>query len=190
MAFSKRYSAFSPAQNNDLYLYTKGLEFSLNGLNYIGEYHLIGGVPKTGPIPSDKSEELHRAYQNPDHYTYDKVFNFKVPTRNFIEPKPYIYKPDEQDYIVGSDARYFIEKVDDELSFAIEIDQKQYRSIGRPGGIDGGLYLSAAINWKLTGKREDIIKQNEDALYLASKKIPSINYAVKNFLEFARITLT
>jgi hypothetical protein len=26
-------------------------------------------------------------------------------------------------------------------------------------------------------------------LYLASKKVPSINYAVKNFLEFARITL-
>jgi len=189
MAYTKRYSAFSPIQNNDTHLYTKGAEFSLNGLNYIGEYHLVGDIPRTGPIPSQTSEELHRAYENPDHYTYDSVFSFDVPTRKFIEPKPYIYRPDEQDYIVGSDTRYFVEKVDDELSFAIEIDQRQYRSVGLSGGIDGGLYLSAAINWKLTGKREDIIRHNEDELYLASKKVPSINYAVKNFLEFARITL-
>lgn len=189
MAFTKRSSAFSPGRNNNIYLYTKGGEFSLDGVNYIGEYHLVGDIPNTGPIPAEDTKELHRIYPNPDHYIYDKFFEFKVPVRGFIEPKPYIYRPDEQDYIVGSDARYFVEKVDDELSYAIEIDQRQYKSIGKRGGIDGGLYLAASINWKLTGRREDIIKHNETQLYLASKKIPSINYSVKNFLEFARITL-
>lgn len=185
-------SEFSPRRNNigNNFLYTKGGEFSLNGVDYIGEYHLVDDMAKTYPSANPNSQLLRRIYKNPDHYIYDRLHDFDIPVLQYIDPKPYVYKPDDQDYSVGFDTRYFVEKVDDDNSFAIEVDQEQYNNIGRAGGIDGGLYLVATVRWKLTGRREDIIKHNETEIYKASKFCPSVNYAIKNFLEFTRITLS
>lgn len=180
---------FSAAKNDGKYLYTKGGELSLNGLNYIGEYHLEGPVYKTGPVATKESITLHRVYNNIDHYSYDRYFNFKIPVLTYIDPVPYLYRPQDQAYSAGFDSRYFVEKYDSDDSYAIEIDQTQYKQIGRDKAIDGGLYAYTTILWKITGRREDIISHNETELFKASKKIPTINYSVKNFLEFARITL-
>jgi hypothetical protein len=189
MAQNRIISEFSPGRNDNLYKYTKGGEFSLDGVEYIGEYHFISNVPKTGPVPTNDSKVLQRLYKNSDHYTYDKLFSFNVPILNYVEPIPYLYTPSEQNYQAGFDTRYFVEKIEDELSFAIEIDYDQFNLINRPGGIDGAIYTSAEIRWQLTGRRADIISNNETELFKASAVVPSINYAVRNFLEFARITL-
>jgi hypothetical protein len=182
-------SRFSSRKNNNTYLYTKGREFSLFGQNYIGEYHYDGSTPKTGPIPSDSSQKLTRFYNIKDHYTYDKTFNFNTKVLTFTNPIPYLYRPKDTVYLSGYDSRYFVEKVDDENSYAIEIDQIQYQGMGKQGGIDNGLYLAVTLNWKFTGRREDIIKHNEQELQKASVKLPTVAYAVKSTLEFARITL-
>ena len=189
MALNKQLSEFSPGRNDNLYKYTKGGDFSLNGVEYIGEYHYVGDIPKTGPVPTSDSKILQRIYRNRDHYVYDRNFNFDVPVLNFIEPSPYLYRPQEQAYVVGYDTRYFVEKVEDVESYAIEINQIQYESINQRGGIDGAIYTFATINWKLTGRREDIIQYNQIQLLKASAIVPSINYAVRNFSEYARITL-
>ena len=189
MAVNRRVSEFSPGRNDNTHLYTKGGEFSLDGVEYVGEYHLIGSVPKTGPVANPGNRVLQRLYTNPDHYVYDRLKNFDVTVLNYVEPKPYLYNPTEPDYAVGYDNRYFVEKIEDDMSYAIEINQDQYNLIGKRGGIDGGLYPSAVVRWKLTGKRSDIISHNEMELYKASLVVPSVNYAVRNFLEFARITL-
>ncbi len=183
MALSK----FSLRKNNNTYLYTKGNQFSLNGKNYIGEYHYEGTIPKTGPVKSDDSLLLQRYYGIQDHYTYDKTFNFDVKVLGYINPIPYLYKPREQVYISGYDSRYFVEKVDDENSYAIEIDQSQYQNIGNPGGIDSGLYLAAVVNWRFTGIREEVIKHNQREIEKASLKLPSVAYAVRSMLEFTRV---
>ena len=83
----------------------------------------------------------------------------------------------------------FVEKIEDSESYAIEVNQEQFNLINKEGGIDGSIYTYTAINWKLTGRSRDIIEHNETQLYKASSIVPSINYAVRNFLEFARITL-
>lgn len=180
-------SRFSLRKNNNNYLYTKGYEFSLDGKNYIGEYHYEGTIAKTGPIKSDDSKPLRRFYNIQDHYLYDKSFNFEVKVLGYANPIPYLYKPREQVYISGYDSRYFVEKVDDENSYAIEIDQTQYQKIGKPGGIDSGLYLSAIVNWRFTGIREEVIKHNQIEIEKASRKLPSVIYAVRSFLEFTRV---
>ncbi len=82
-----------------------------------------------------------------------------------------------------------MEKVNDDNSYAIEINTSQNRTYGIPGGIDPGLYTKAIVNWKLTGRREDIIAHNELEIYKASATVPTVAYAVRNFLEFAQITL-
>jgi len=180
---------FSAAKNDGTYLYTKGGELSLDGANYIGEYHIEGSAYKTGPVVDRSSLTLQRVYNNPDHYAYDKFFKFKIPVLTYVEPVPYAYTPQDQAYTPGFDARYFVEKQDSEDSYAIEIDIVQYRQIGKDRGIDGGLYRHAVVNWKLTGRREDIVNHNELELYKASGLVPTISYTVKNFLEFTRITL-
>lgn len=189
MAKDRNYSEFSSGRNDNLYKYTKGGQFSLDGIEYIGEYHFLGNTAKTGPVPTPDARILQRLYRVQDHYIYDRNFDFDVKVLSFVEPRPYLYVPKEQAYTVGTDIRYFVEKVEDSESYAIEIDQAQYDNIGKEKGIDNGIYTFASINWKLTGRRQDIIDHNELQLYKASATVPSINYAVRNFLEFARITL-
>lgn len=189
MALDRVYSEFGSGRNDNLYKYTKGGQFSLDGVEYIGEYHYRSNTPKTGPVPTLESRVLQRLYRVQDHYVYDRNFNFDVSVLNFVDPRPYLYTPLESVYAVGTDTRYFVEKIEDSESYAIEIDQAQYDAIGKPGGIDNAIYTSAFITWKLTGRRQDIIDHNETQLFKASSIVPSINYAVRNFLEFARITL-
>jgi hypothetical protein len=179
---------YTAAYNVNNYLYTKGREYTLNGKSYIGEYHLDGDVPMTGPVPAPESKQLRRMYNNLDHYIYDGVFLFSVPVLNYVDPVPFIYKPLSQAYITGFDARFFVEKKDDE-GYAIEIDSMQYDKIGSLGGIDGGLYQHTIVEWKLTGRRDDIIKYNEYQIKKASKIVPTVQYAIRNYLEFAQITL-
>ena len=70
-----------------------------------------------------------------------------------------------------------------------KIDLTQFKQINTKGGIDGGLYSNTTVIWKLTGAKSDIIAHNELEIYKASKIVPSVGYAIKNYLEYARITL-
>lgn len=180
---------YSAQKNDNNYLYTKGGEYSLNGLNYIGEYHLDGTIPKTGPIIAEDTMELRKPYTNINSYNYDVLRKFKKLVTRFQDPKPYLYTPNSQVYTVGFDTRYFVEKIEDNESYAIEIDQNQYGLIGQPNGIDIGLYPIAIVNWKLTGTSANIIAHNELEIYKASFTCPSVAYAVRNYLEYAQIAL-
>ena len=115
-----RRNEFSIGLKNYIYLYTKGGQFSLDGKEYIGEYHFDGTIAKAGPVPPPPSQPeaptLRRLYNNPDHYTYDSVKKFSVPVLLRTDPQPYLYAPVESAYIVGFDARYFVEKINDDAS--------------------------------------------------------------------------
>ncbi len=183
------YSVYSPRKQENIYLYTKGKEYSLNGKEYIGEYHLDNQIPKTGPKPTSNSQKLQRHYVNEDHYTYEKVKKFNVLVAKFVDPIPHRYNPNQAAYDSGFDRRYFVEKINDTESYIIEIDQQQYNDIGKPNGIDPGLFNFVAVDWKLTGRQQDILNYNEASLAAAISIIPNIQYGVRNYLEYARITL-
>jgi len=170
------------------YLYTKGGELSLRGVNYIGEYHYNNYLPMTGPIPSEDTQVLQRFYSNSDHYTYDRARDFKVKINDFVDPRPIIYKPREQAYAAGFDTRYFVERVGIG-NYTSEIDENQYNQLGKIGGIDVGLYSSSTIFWQLTGRLSEIKVFNEREILRASKNTPNIAYNIRNYTEYARITL-
>lgn len=182
-------SNFGVRINSNTYLYTKGGEFSYEGKNYIGEYHYDSNIPKIGPTHNKNAKTLQRYYANPEHYIYDKAFNFKSKILSYVNPKPYLYKPNEQTYKTGIDSRYFIEKIQNNESYAVEIDLTQFNNINKANGIDGSINTYTSIKWKLTGERSTIIAYNELEVYKASAIVPSINYAIKNYLEYARVTL-
>jgi hypothetical protein len=127
-------------------------------------------------------------YNNSDHYRYDELFNFNTTPSRSIEPTPHIYSPKETAYAVGFDTRYFAEKRNNALSYAVEINQQQFTTAGKVGGIDNGLYSLVSVNWKLTGTLGAIEKHNQLEIFMASKVVPSIVFAIKNFTEFSRIT--
>jgi len=186
---AKLTSEYGVRKNDNIYLYTKGGEFSYGGINYVGEYHYDGNVAKTGPTPNDNAQLLQRYFANPEHYIYDRAFRFKPKVLGFVDPKPYLYKPNEQVYSVGVDSRYFVEKIQDSESYAIEIDSAQFNQINKTGGIDGSIHSYTSIEWKLTGSTQSITKYNQYQISIASALVPSINYAIRNYLEYARITL-
>lgn len=144
---------FSPysAQGKDLtYLYTKGKEFSLDGEEYIGEYHLNGLEVRSGPLETIESYTLYPYYENKDHFTYDiidKRFNL---IKTYIEPKPYIPTLNEAAYQAGNITRYFVRNIVSSKGYPLEIDSNQFKSIGGIGGINPGIYVSVKITWKIT----------------------------------------
>ncbi len=180
------------------YLYTKGGEFSLDGVEYVGEYHIIGFDVRTGPVPSQSSKLLRQYYTDPLLYEYDKARAFK--SRDVVEPNQSVVRPRESDYTTGFMVRYFVERAGSFEGYPIEIDKLQYASYGKEGGISGDVYNSVAINWKLTGPRNNVFTQdgtlyemgifehNQQVVYSATRIIPSLPGAIKNYLEFAKIT--
>ncbi len=208
-------SGFSPRKKVRTHLYTKGGEYSLDGIEYVGEYYLEEKIARTGPKPpvdtdetlpvgdpelinpkvrlfvektSEWGKELRRIYPVYYQYEYEKLKDFEIKVRQFVEPRPHIYEPKESAYGAGFDERYFVQKRGDEMSYAIEVDLSQWELIGYQGGIDDGLYAYTSVNWRLTGAYDYIAQQNELALFRAQREVPSILYSVRNFTEYARFT--
>lgn len=181
-------NSLAPQAQDTQYLFTKGLQYSLEGVEYKGEYHLRGDEAFTGPVPSKTARMLRRLYRYQDHYRYEQLFDFDVEAAQFKDPAPFTFTPIETAYKRGFDTRYFVEKRENDSSYAIEVDLGQYSRIGMKGGIDGGLYLHTAVEWKLTGTVDSITNFNRIQLLKGSKLVPSIVYAVHNLTEAARFT--
>jgi len=208
-------SIFSSRKKTQTHLYTKGGEFSLDGVDYIGEFHIEGSFAFTGPTPIDigtninkvgdpdlvkskiklsaaetnsSGKMLGRVYLEQYQYDYEKIKNFDISIRNFADPIPYLYKPKDAAFEAGEDERYFVQKRGDDDSYVVEIDSGQWERLGQYGGIDDGLYAHTSVIWKLVGSFDLIAQQNELALFKAQKIIPSILFSIKSFTEEAQFT--
>tara|TARA_R110000868_G_scaffold70599_6_gene207276 strand:+ start:1093 stop:1698 length:606 start_codon:yes stop_codon:yes gene_type:complete len=180
------------------YLYTKGFQYSLDGVNYIGEYHIEGRLVKTGPVQSPESKELTKYYSDPMLYDYDKARNF--PKRVRVEPNQIVWSPLETNYKTGFATRYFVERIAEFDGYPIEIDQEQKDSFGNEEGIDEGVYSLVTLSWKLTGSERDVFKNgqlyiqgiyeyNQAQVILNTRTIPNLESAIKSYTEYAKITL-
>jgi len=189
MATNKtRINGLSPRAQDGLYLHTKGGEFSLNGENYVGEYHRVGDQIQTGPTPSKSAQTLRRLYTHGDHFVYDGLFQFEVRALTFKDPVPYVLVPAEVDYVRGFRQRYFVQKRHTLDAYPIEIDLPQYERLGRQDGIDNGLYAYCSVEWRLVGTRDSIEQFNRLQLLQGSKVVVGLPYAVRSLSEFGRFT--
>jgi len=188
-------STYNNKRNNRTqYLYTKGFEYSLDGVNYVGEYHLSGTKAATGPVPSTDSKILRQYYSNPEMYIYDKARGFKQRPR--ISPDQWVFRPTETDYENGYINRFFVEREGPTESYPLEIDFLQAAKYGRDGGIDEGLYTLAKLKWLLVGYErnttingfflEGVYEHNLREVRQAMGKIPKLFEAIKNYTEGAR----
>jgi len=189
---TSKYSAFATTNN---YQYTKGGELATStGEEYIGEYHLNGeGVAFAGPVPQTQqlqpSKRLIAYYQNLDHFVYDRSFKFNTLPKQYRQPIPYVYTPNEAEgvYVDGFDFRYFVQRHSSD-SFAIEIKNEQFNNIGKLLGIDNSIYAAAVIRWRLTGTLAFIEQTNKASVNVAAQQLPGLPYVISNYTQYSRET--
>lgn len=174
------------------HLYTKGKQFSINGIEYIGEYHLVNKKPFTGPESSDFSEPLTVYYSNHDHYSYDSLIigTNKTFVKVFGQPIPFIPNPTSSDYDIGIIERFFVKDQFFKDAYGIEISKQYFDNINSEsvvGSINGARYISVGIQWKISGLRFDLFEFNKDQILIGSRVINDLAYVLPNVLQFAKI---
>lgn len=182
-------------------LYTKGGEFTLQdtGMEYRGPYHVVDGKPFTGkPKNENPLPLLAIVYDRYSTYVYDKLLKFKTVTRTYRAPKFFRPVPTRSDYVTGYFIRYVVIHNLNPEKMPTEIAVSQANTFGRAGGVDGGLYTLFKIKWTITGALEDfqtkggkilsVENANKEVLRPIIAKYPIMQYAFKNYTEFAEFT--
>lgn len=213
-----RRSAYSITYPNTTQ-YTKGFEYSLDGENYIGEYHVVDGQAFTGPPLTDKlnRRSLTKYYNNQNNYNYDKLVNFGRIQATFISPRYIKPSPNTGDYRLGYFTRYLLQDIRNKQSIPIEVGQTGLDRYGKQGGYDSGLYDLITLKWLLVGPLYDqvttiknqtqiisgetvvlqsydrvvagIIDENKRTTMKLVERYPALPYAFKNYQEFAQPTI-
>jgi len=199
--------------------YTKGFEYSLDGENYIGEYHLLDGLAYTGPPKVGKQYRklLTKYYDNQNNYTYDKLNKFNKIEASYISPVYVKPSPQSGDYRVGFVMRYLLQETLHLNHVPIEVGQQGLDRYGKANGYDPSLHTLIQIQWKLTGPLYDkktlivgqtqivngqevklasreqiapgIIDENRRQILKLANAYPALPYAFKNYQEFAQPTV-
>jgi hypothetical protein len=193
-------SRFSPLNKEAPVLYTKGFEYSLDGKNYVGEYHNVNGITYAGRPDNPTKRRLTRYYENNDLYTYDRLASFTRPQITYKQPKFVLIQPKQQDYNIGYINRYLVQYVLDLAQVPIEIGDKAKDTYGKPMGIDPNLYDLIEVKWQLTGPLFDktiltgvipgITETNRQTITKLAQKYPSVIYTFRNYSEFANVTIS
>lgn len=157
--------------------YTKGGEYMISkvyvvkddpkseGKEYIGYYNVTSEGPFTGKIFSPSSKPLYniKFASNISSQTYIKISsaNGYVSDLEFDDPISTVIEPTNDDYNRGYFVRYFIQQRNDKQAKIKEIDQKQYDQLADlSGGLNNTRFKGVTLRWKLTGPKNDIIKNN------------------------------
>lgn len=200
-------------------LYTKGYEYSLDGENYIGEYHVLDGQAFTGPpkIGAQYRKPLTRYYDNQNTYIYDKLKDFNRIESTYKTPTYLKPQPTSGDYKRGYIVRYLLQYTLDRNQVPIEIGPAGNSIYGKKKGYDAGLYELLPIKWQISGPLYDqktlvtgqkqivngqeivlkprehivpgIVDSNKRTVATYQDKYPALLYAFKNYQEFAQPTV-
>jgi hypothetical protein len=156
----------------------------------------INKISNTSLI-SKLKENINNLYKNQIIYLNLKdsyLFSFETPR----EVRPL---PTENDYKNGYFIRFFIKKRNDSTNKILEIDNKQFQKIGElENNINKNIYFGIQLDWKITGPKNDIVKNNiievfgiqdtnQRIVLNKENEMPGITKKLINFLEFAKITI-
>jgi hypothetical protein len=174
-------------------MYTRGNEFTLDGADYIGYYHLMDdGIRYTEKSHSDTSKPLAVVSDSV------RVYNEIRPVDLGENPKPHQPIPTADDYARGWFVRYFARKVNDSAAEVHEISEDQFNAIfSQATTTNFPLYTVVSLRWKIAGPRFDdvdpitlrvIVPGVEDtnarSIALAEKTLPNISSKLTKLDQF------
>jgi len=179
---------------------TNGDEWmTLDGVEYKGFYHLSSGIPHTGVDQNENSLKLYPYNPDSNFVEYINLHDFYL-LDGYYDPINYYPILREKDYEKGVFKRHFIKKRNDEFFRIIEIDKKQFEAWKRGGsGINEKYYFGISLDWKITGVRKDVYKNNKIVIYgvedtnnrtaiLKEKEMKNIRTTLRNLIEFSQLT--
>ena len=98
---------------------------------------------------------------------FSKYVDLKVPTRQKY-PEITLTNPSESDYRIGSITRYFTQKGNNKNSDIFEISKKDFED-------KNNLYKYTSGRWRISGKREEVIRDNRRTIRLQEINYPGIS---------------
>ena len=133
------------------------------GREYIGYYNVTSEGPFTGKKFTKSSKPLFniKYANNISSQTYIKLSksNGYVSDLEFDDPISVQVNPTDEDYLRGYFIRYFIQQRNDKQAKIKEIDKKQFDQLADlSGGLNSTRFKSVALRWKITGPKNDIIR--------------------------------
>jgi hypothetical protein len=99
------------------------------------------------------------------------------------KPVSYIPNPTDDDYYSGYIQRHFAQKVNDINAPIFEIDINDSRIAEF-----NDYYGTVSIQWRLTGKPQEIMESNSRSVKDATKSIPNLSHYLSNLLQFAKVS--
>jgi hypothetical protein len=162
-------------------LKTSGKEWMLNnGTEFKGYYHTYSdGMVMTGFDYNELTSEYLMPYRSEKLFKYDELTEVNI--RDFVTPQRYYPFPSNKDYEQGYVTRYFLQKVNNTSDTIIEIDIKQWNSIGST--IDPVLYLAISLPWKITGNSVVVEQANFKIVRKYNEEMPGLQNYLRNYLE-------
>jgi len=158
---------------------------------YVGEYH----VYPNGAIYSEPTYDPKRSMplipyistlDHPNNLTFLKLSARLY--NEFLAPEYYFVTLTPAHYQQGFFFRYVIQKKNESKKIW-EVDVNQYKQVNRLNkpGINGFIYNRAQFKWRLTGKREDVVKDNRKTIIELLPKFPGILDYFNDPAEFIQI---
>jgi hypothetical protein len=181
---------FSAERNT--YLYTKGKEFILDLDEYVGEYHIIGGIAFTGPYGTIESKQLTKYNPDKSVLLYNRVKPREIKVDKLRNPDNDAIYPTAAQYQNGVFVRYFIKSKDYRDPVIYEINSDEAKKFGTAHGIDHIKNQMLNINWAITkneDKLEEVIFANKKTLIQANKDMPGLNSFITSYYEYSEIII-
>lgn len=173
------------------YLYTKGKEFCLGLEEYIGEYHLNGTIPYTGPKSTPTAKRLERYHPSKQFLTYINLAPKQKSFLTYVQPtKGFVY-PTEDNYNLGTMYRYFVKNRLNQEQI-IEIDDVQAKHYSKDYGIDPVIYQFISVPWTITRditKLKSVEIENTKATIRANFEMPGLSDNIYSYTEFSEIII-
>jgi len=191
---------YYPKSQIQIDLYTKGekLRAISTKKEYTGYYwktskgeYFSGRNPYDGSpinlelIPKISNSTFNTIVYNKGNEIYNSLKKVDI-TQILLIPSYVRPSPTQKDYDIGNFIRYFAKK-NNENSY-IETSEKIYNELSVKNSIyDYGSYLIFSFNWKLTGKKDKVLKTNRNIILSTeqNQKIDGLGiYLKNNYLAF------
>jgi len=155
--------------------YTPGEEYMINrthvikddpdsiGKEYIGYYNITSEGPYTGKRYTNASKHLFKIRYTDTASSQIYIDLYKgsgyISDLDFSDPVSKYVTPTDKDKTRGYFMRYFIQQRNDKAARIKEVDKKQHdQLVDQSGGLNPTFYKSLALRWKITGPKNDILK--------------------------------
>ena len=174
--------------NRQIYSYTKGGEYMLDGENYIGEYHFSGNDPYTGPIQTKESKKLKLYTSNKSIIIYDNVKPSLEVIKTYIDPYDSFTSPKKAQYEAGLFVRYFVKRRNTTENFIYELSENVAKLYNSRNGIDPTLYQLVKLPWAISNgskNLKDIEQRNSKSLFEANKEMPGLEEHITSLHEYS-----